>query len=151
MLDKDLAELYGVPTKQLTRQVRRNIRRFPEDFMFQLTFDEYSEFLRRQFGTLEKGKYSKYLPLAFTQDGVAMLSSVLNSEKAIQVNIHIIRVFNRLHRLLLTNSDLRRKMIDMEKKYDHQFAIVFETIKKLLEPLPASSPSKPPIGFRKDR
>jgi hypothetical protein len=121
MLDRDLAEIYGVETKQLTRQVRRNIRRFPEDFMFQLTLSEYRELLRCHFGTLEKGKYPKYLPLVFTQDGVAMLSSVLNSESAIQANIHIIRAFNILRRMLLTNNDLRRKVNEMEKKYDRRF------------------------------
>ena len=87
MLDRDLAKLYGVETKHLTRQVRRNIKRFPGDFMIQLTRREYQGVLRCQFGTLEKGKYSKYLPYAFTEQGVAMLSSVLNIERAIQVNI----------------------------------------------------------------
>ncbi len=134
MLDSDLAELYGVQTKHLTRQVRRNIKRFPLDFMLQLTRKEYQEFLRCQFGALEKGRYSKYLPYAFTEQGIAMLSSVLNSERAIRVNIQIMRAFVQIRKMLLTNSDLRNKIEEMEKKYDRQFAIVFEAIKQLLEP-----------------
>ena len=98
MLDEDLAELYEVETKQLKRQVRRNSDRFPEDFMFELTFKEY-EGLRSQFGTLKgKGEHSKYVPMAFTEQGVAMLSSVLNSPRAIKVNIQIIRIFTRMRR-----------------------------------------------------
>jgi hypothetical protein len=103
-------------------------------------------FLRCQFGTLEMGKYSKYLPYAFTEQGVAMLSSVVNSKKAILVNIQIMRAFTQLRRMLLTNKDLKRKIEEMEKKYDKQFAIVFQAIKQLLEPPPVKP--KPPIGFR---
>ena len=134
MLDRDLAKLYGVQTKHLTRQVRRNIKRFPPDFMIQLTRKEYRELLRCQFGALEMGKYSKYLPCAFTEQGISMLSSVLNSDRAIRVNIQIMRAFVQLRRMLLTNPDLRRKIEAMERKYDKQFAIVFQTIKQLLEP-----------------
>lgn len=146
MLDRDLAELYGVETKHLNRQVRRNIERFPADFLIQLTRKDYQEILRRQFGTLKIGKHSKYRPYAFTEQGVAMLSSVLNSKKAILVNIQIMRAFTQLRRMLLTNSDLRRKIEKMEKKYDKQFAIVFQAIKQLLNPEPVND--KKIIGFR---
>ena len=129
MLGSDLAKLYGVQTKHLTRQVRRNIKRFPPDFMIQLTRKEYQALLRCQFGTLEIGKYSKYLPYAFTEQGIAMLSSVLNSDRAIRVNIQIMRAFVQLRKMLLTNADLRKKIEQMEKKYDKQFAIVFQAIK----------------------
>jgi hypothetical protein len=145
MLDSDLAKLYSVETKYFNRQIRRNIERFPSDFMIQLTRKEYLEFLRCQIGTLEMGKYSKYLPYAFTEQGVAMLSSVLNSERAILVNIQIMRAFVQLKRMLLTNTNLRRKIEDMEKKYDKQFAIVFQAIKQLLDPPPKKE--KKIIGF----
>lgn len=149
MLDEDLAMLYGVETKQLKRQVRRNLERFPDDFMFQLTKEEYRDFLRCQIGTLEMGRYSKYLPYAFTEQGVAMLSSVLNSKKAIMVNIQIMRAFVNIRRLSLTHTALKRKINDMERKYDRQFNIVFEAIRKLLTP-PSIKP-KPQIGFHPDR
>lgn len=146
MLDRDLAKLYGVETKHLNRQVRRNMERFPADFLIQLTRKEYQEILRCQFGAIEMGRYSKYLPYAFTEQGVAMLSSVLNSKKAILVNIQIMRAFIQLKRMLLTNAGLRRKIEEMEKKYDKQFAIVFQAIKQLLEPTPPKK--KRIIGFR---
>ncbi len=132
MLDRDLAELYGVETKALKQAVRRNIKRFPEDFMFVLTIMRNS-LLRSQFVTLEgKGKHSKYLSMAFTEQGVAMLSSVLNSKRAILVNIQIMRAFTKLRTMLLTHEDLKRKIEDMEAKYDKQFSIVFQAIKQLL-------------------
>lgn len=121
MIDRDLAELYGVETKVLTRAVRRNIDRFPEDFMFKLTKEEYSVILRCQFGTLEHGQYSKYLPLVFTENGIAMLSSVLHSKTAIHVNIQIMRTFTKLRELMATHKDLKRKINQIEKKYDDQF------------------------------
>ena len=145
-----MAKLYHVQTKHLTRQVRRNIKRFPSDFLIQLTRREYNEILRCQIGALEKGKYSKYLPYAFTEQGVAMLSSVLNSDRAVKVNIQIMRAFVQLRQMLLTNVDLRRKIEDMERKYDKQFAIVFEAIKKLLEPPPHPEKPKGRIGFYRD-
>ena len=144
MLDRDLAELYGVETKQLTRQVRRNIKRFPGDFMLELSRKEYQDFLRCQFGTLKRGEHSKYLPYAFTEQGVAMLSSVLNSERAVMVNIQIMRAFVNLRRIALTYVGLKRKVESMEKKYDKQFRIVFKAIKKLIMPPPAR---KRKIGF----
>jgi len=131
IIDRDLSELYDVETKQLKRAVRRNINRFPEDFMFQLTKEEYRS-LRSQFGTLKRGTHSKYPPMAFTEQGIAMLSSVLNSDRAIEVNIAIMRAFVKLREMMATHSDLKRKIESMEKKYDEQFQIVFEAIKQLL-------------------
>ncbi|MDD2680295.1 MAG: ORF6N domain-containing protein [Candidatus Omnitrophica bacterium] len=144
MIDRDLALLYEVTTKRLNEQVKRNIKRFPEDFMFQLTKSEKSELVANcdRFNAM---KHSVVLPYAFTEQGVAMLSGVLNSDRAISVNIQIMRAFTQLRRMLLTNHDLRRKIEAMEKKYDKQFAIVFQAIKQLLEP-PAAKP-KPSIGF----
>ena len=153
MLDADLAEMYGVETKTLNQAVRRNLERFPEGFMFQLTREEYRS-LRYQFGTLEprersaasglrsqivtlesgRGKYSKYLPMAFTEHGVAMLSSVLRSKRAIQVNIAIVKTFVRLREWLSTHCDLAQKLETLEGKYDHQFRVVFDAIRKLMAP-----------------
>ena len=145
MLDRDLALLYEVTTKRLNEQVKRNIKRFPEDFMFQLTKTEKDELVAicDRFNTM---KHSTVHPYVFTEQGVAMLSGVLNSDRAISVNIQIMRAFTQLRRMLLTNVGLRRKIEEMEKKYDKQFIIVFEAIKKLLEPPPIKP--KPPIGFR---
>ncbi|MBI5192419.1 MAG: ORF6N domain-containing protein [Nitrospirae bacterium] len=134
MLDSELAGLYGVETKLLNRAVKRNMERFPEDFMFQLTKEEYTELLRCQFGTLKRGQHSKYLPFAFTENGVAMLSSVLNSKMAIQVNIQIMRIFTKIREMIETHKDLKQKIEEMEKKYDYQFKVVFEAIKQLIEP-----------------
>jgi len=144
MLDKDLALLYSVETKSLTRQVRRNMERFPEDFMFRLTKEE---FLRCQIGASSYGG-RRYLPYVFTEQGVAMLSSVLKSRRAALVNIQIMRVFVSLRRIAVTYSGLKRKIDDMERKYDGQFAVVFQAIKKLIEP-----PEKPRrmIGFHPNR
>jgi hypothetical protein len=143
MLDTDLAVLYGVKTGRLNEQVTRNIKRFPEDFMFQLTKEEALN-LKSHFATSSWGGVRK-LPRVFTQEGVAMLSSVLNSERAIMVNIQIMRAFAQLRRMLLTNRDLKRKIEEMERKYDKQFAIVFQAIKQLLEPLPEQK--RRTIGF----
>lgn len=144
MVDSDLALLYGVEVKQLKRSVKRNIARFPDDFMFILTSEEY-EALRRQIGTLKRGEHAKYLPFVFTEHGVAMLSSVLNSERAVQVNIQIIRTFTRLKELLSTHEELRLKLESMEKKYDEQFKIVFDAFRRLLA---AEDEEKPQIGFK---
>lgn len=145
MLDADLAALYGVPTKRLNEQVRRNMRRFPTDFMFTLTFPELSS-LRSQIATSKRGRGGRrYLPMAFTEHGVAMLSSVLNSERAIEVNITLMRTFSRLRNILATHKDLAHKLEEMEKTYDAQFRIVFDAIRQLMEPPPA--PPKRKIGF----
>ena len=143
LLDHDLAELYGVETKQLKRAVRRNIDRFPPDFMFELTKEEYDS-LRYQFGTLKRGEHSKYLPMAFTEQGIAMLSSVLKSKSAIEVNIEIMRAFVELRKMISSHADLERKLTALEKKYDKQFKIVFDAIRAFMSP-----PEKPRkrIGF----
>jgi hypothetical protein len=143
MLDTDLALLYEVETKRLNEQVARNKKRFPEDFMFQLTKAE-SEILKSHFATSKRGG-RRYLPYVFTQEGVAMLSSVLNSERAIQVNIQIMRAFTQLCRMVLTNHELKRKIEEMERKYDKQFSVVFEAIKQLLAP--ERKGNKRVIGF----
>ena len=175
MLDKDLAKLYGVSVGVLNQAVKRNIKRFPRDFMYKLTRQEVSN-LKSQFVTssLELSNNqevmetmegivtpshggSRELPYAFTEQGVAMLSSVLNSERAIRVNIMIMRAFVKLKELLLTHKDLAEKIAALEKKYDTQddkIQLIFEAIKKLLEPIPEPSapaePKKPPIGFAKE-
>lgn len=149
MLDLDLASLYGVETKQLKRAVRRNSERFPDDFMFELTKDEYDS-LRYQFGTLKRGAHSKYLPFVFTDQGVAMLSSVLSSSRAIQVNIAIMRTFTKLREIMATHKDLKRKIEEMEKKYDGQFQLVFAAIKELLDKFKEPEKPKGKIGFHAD-
>jgi flagellar capping protein FliD len=137
--------LYAVETKVLKQAVKRNIKRFPSDFMFELTKEEFQN-LRSQFVTSNWGG-SRYVPMVFTEQGVAMLSSVLNSERAIQVNIQIMRTFTQLRKMLTRHNDLRRKLEAMERKYDKQFQIVFEAIKLLLE-----EDEKPgqKIGYIKD-
>ena len=132
MLDRDLAELYNVETSLLKRAVRRNIDRFPSDFMFELTKTELENW-RCQFGTSKSDKMGlRYKPMAFTEQGVAMLSSVLKSKRPIQVNIQIMRTFTQLRKMLSTHKDLKKKIESMERKYDEQFQIVFEAIKQLL-------------------
>lgn len=148
MLDKDLALLYEVETKMLNRATKRNIDRFPEDFMFQLTKEEYAELSRYQFGTLKRGQNIKYPPYVFTENGVAMLSSVLNSKRAIHVNIQIMRTFTRIREMLLTNAELARKIESLEKKYDSQFKVVFDAIRQLMVP-PETKKKK--IGFGREK
>lgn len=175
MLDRDIAELYGVPTKVLNQAVKRNIKRFPPDFMFQLNKEEYSNLisqivisnsdeslrsqnvtsssdqnsLRSQFVILKgRGKHSKYLPFAFTEQGVAMLSGILNSDRAIEVNIQIIRTFTKLRELLATNEELQRKIMQMEQKYDSKLKDVFNLLQLLLE---KGDKSNDEIGFKYKR
>lgn len=174
MLDGDLARLYGVETKVLVQAVKRNWGRFPEDFMFQLTWEETANLrsrfvtlhegeeqtsrsqsvilegsdpggLRSQIVTLKRGAHRKYRPYVFTEQGVAMLSSVLRSERAVQVNIEIMRAFVRLRRMLSAHRDLAQKLDELEKKYDGQFAVVFEAIRELMAP-PAPTRGRR-IGF----
>jgi hypothetical protein len=146
MLDTDLAELYDVETRALNQAVKRNLGRFPEDFMFQLTAEEEAA-LSSQIVILKsgRGRHRKYLPYVFTEQGVAMLSSVLNSNRAVQVNIAIMRVFVKIRTLLASHADLLRRLDAMEEKYDEQFRIVFEAIRQLLDPEPV--PPKNRIGF----
>ena len=136
MMDRDLAELYGVETRILNRAVRRNIDRFPEDFMFQLNKKEteiwQSQILISQIGISSWGGRMKF-PLVFTEPGVAMLSSVLNSKKATQVNIQIIKTFIKLREMIASNKDLRTKIEELEKKYNKYFKVIFEAIKSLSE------------------
>ena len=142
MFDKDLANLYDVETRDLNKAITRNFDRFPEDFCFQLTKKEFDG-LMFHFGTSKRGGTRK-LPRAFTEHGILMLSSVLNSERAILVNIAIMRTFTKLREMLNSHKELKQKIKEMEKKYDYQFKVVFDAIKKLLDP-----PQKPknPIGF----
>jgi|SRR3989304_2776138 len=144
MLDRDLAVLYDVETRTLNQAVRRNIKRFPEDFMFQLTKEEMNNW-KSQIVISNKDKMGiRKKPYAFTENGVAMLSSVLNSERAITVNIQIMRTFTKLRELLTTHKELKQKLNKMEKKYDHQFKIVFDAIRQLIGPAPKSGKR---IGF----
>jgi hypothetical protein len=133
MLDTDLAGLYGVGAKALNQAVKRNWERFPEDFMFQLTWEE-AENPRSQIVTLKPGGNIKYRPYAFTEQGVAMLSSVLRGKRAVRVNIEIMRAFVQLRQMLLSNTDLARKLTALEKKYDAQFKVVFDAIRELTAP-----------------
>jgi hypothetical protein len=146
MLAYELAELYGVEPRALAQAVARNRERFPADFMFQLTWDEVAR-SRSQSVILNAGRGTnlKYRPYAFTEHGVAMLSSVLRSERAIQVNIAIMRTFGRLRVLLADHKDLARKLSELEQRYDAQFKVVFDAIRELMEPPPKSGR---PIGFR---
>lgn len=148
LLDADLAELYEVPVKQLNQQVRRNRERFPPDFLLELTWDEVDA-LRSQIVTLDesergRGRHRKYPPFAFTEQGVAMLSSVLRSPRAVRVNIEIMRTFVRLRRLLAGNAELARKLSELEAKYDAQFRSVFDAIRALMAPSPRA---RRRIGF----
>jgi phage regulator Rha-like protein len=144
MLDADLAELYGVETKVLNQSVRRNLSRFPADFMFQLTKQEFRD-LRFQFGTSSRWGGRRYIPMAFTEQGVAMLSSVLHSERAVQVNIAIMRAFVKLREILSSHRDLASRLNKMEKKYDARFKVVFDAIRELMRP-PEKTRGR--IGFR---
>jgi len=145
MLDADLAELYGVEARVLNQAVKRNIKRFPSDFMFQLSVDE-DEALRSQFVTLKqgRGKHRKYTPYAFSEQGVAMLSGVLNSDRAIEVNILIMRAFVKLREMIATHKDLAKKLEELERKYDTQFRVVFDAIRELMIP---PEKDKRKIGF----
>ena len=152
MLDSDLAELYQIETKNLKRQVKRNIERFPEDFMIELTAKE-AEVSRRQFGTLKQGENIKYLPYAFTEQGVAMLSSVLNSAKAIQVNIQIIRIFTRMRQILMDNTDIRLAIEKLEKKTDNNtknIEVVFQYMDELIDKKETIKP-RTKIGYKLPR
>ncbi len=146
MLSTDLAELYEVAPRILVQAAKRNIERFPGDFMFQLNLQEVVS-LRSQSVILKRGQHIKYRPYAFTEHGILMLSSVLQSQRAIQVNIEIMRAFVKLRELLASHKDLALKLAEMEKKYDSQFKVVFDAIRELMTPI--DPPPKPRrIGFR---
>jgi ORF6N domain len=144
LLDADLALLYGVDTKRLKEAVRRNLARFPEDFMFELTPDEWTS-LRTQIASLKsgRGKHPKFPPFAFTEQGVAMLSGILNSPRAIETNIAIMRTFVALRKLMESNQDLATKIRQLERKYDQRFKLVFDTIQQLIK----QEKEARPIGF----
>ena len=152
MLDSDLAELYGVATKVLLQAVKRNLKRFPSDFMFQLNYQDVAA-LRSQIVTLKKGRgqHRKYPPYAFTENGVAMLSSVLNSERAIGVNIQIMRTFTRLREMILTHKELAHKLAQLERKiekHDEEIKLIFDAIRELMRP-PETKKRK--IGFQREK
>ncbi len=148
MLDRDLALLYGVTTGNLNKAVKRNLDRFPADFMFQLSAEE-AEALRFQSGSLKRGQHSKYLPYAFTEQGVAMLSSVLRSQRAVQVNVAIMRAFVQLRRVLGSHAELARKLAELEKRIagqDDAIRSLFEAIRQLMNPALPNRPQRE-IGF----
>lgn len=160
MIDSDLAVLYGVLTKNLNKAVKRNLERFPEDFMFQLNSDETknlrfqigilgNESLRFQIGTSKRGG-KRYFPYVFTEQGVAMLSGILNSKKAIEVNVQIIRTFVKLREMIISNKELNRKIEDIERKYDKRFKVIFDTLRELIEDKKERKIKKPTtvIGFK---
>ncbi len=153
MLDRDLAELYDVETKYLKRQVRRKIDRFPDDFMFELTRDEFDD-LRSQIDTSSWGG-TRYMPMAFTEQGVAQLSSVLNSERAVRINIQIIRFFTKMRKLLMTHKDLILKVEKIEQSLhgqSHEIKVLFEYIKKLIEDKEQQDEqaTRKQIGYKRD-
>jgi hypothetical protein len=143
MLDSDLAELYGVSTGALNQAVKRNLGRFPPDFMFQLTEIEKTEVVTNC-DNLARLKFSPHLPYAFTEHGALMLANVLNSERAAQTSVMVVRAFVRLRQMLASNADLARKLEALEKKYDAQFKVVFDTIRRLMSP---PEPKRREIGF----
>ena len=150
MLDSDLASLYEVDTSQLKRQVRRNIDRFPEDFMFELTSIEY-EILRCQIGILKKGQHAKYLPMAFTEQGVAMLTSILNSKTAIIVNIQIIRVFTKIREVLVDTLNLKIEIDNIKKKlnnHDKNIELVFSYLDEMMDKK-ENTVERTTIGYKK--
>ena len=159
MLDRDLATLYGVTTSNLNKAVKRNLRRFPEDFMFQVTNEEALSLSRFQIGILKRGQNIKYLPYVFTEQGVAMLSGVLNSDRAVLVNIQIMRAFVRIRNLVSDNAELRRAIVTIERRvndHDQALEIAFNTLKKFMVPkelLPKeySPEEKKKMGFGKDK
>lgn len=147
MLDKDLARLYDVETKRLKEQVRRNIDRFPPSFMFELTEEEYAS-LRSQFATLKRGRHSKYLPFVFTEHGILMLSSVLNSELAIKMSVQIIETFIQLRKLANNYEEIMKKINQMESQNNEQFSEIYEVLQQLLEK-PKEEP-RTKIGYKKE-
>jgi ORF6N domain len=143
ILDADLAQLYGVTTKRLNEQVKRNQRRFPEDFMFQLTQDEKVQ-LVANCDHLKRLKFSPVLPYVFTEHGAIMAASVLNTERAVDISLYVVRAFIRLRQLLATNTNLSHRLDDLERKYDGQFRVVFNAIRQLMMP---PEPKRRSIGF----
>ena len=143
MIDADLANIYGVTTKRLNEQVKRNRERFPEDFMFQLTKEEKDEVVANC-DHLKKLKYSPVLPNAFTEHGAIMIATILNSPVAVQASIHVVRAFVKLRQILASNKELSKRFNELEKKYDAQFKVVFDAIRQLMTP---PEPKRRKIGF----
>ena len=143
MLDSDLAALYQVETKQLKRQVRRNMDRFPEDFMFVLNKEEYFS-LRSQSGTLKRGEHAKFLPMVFTEQGVSMLSSVLSSKKAIQINIEIMRAFAKYRQILLENDSLKKEIKNLDDKLNKAFKYLLDR----MDEMGRKNSKRKPIGYK---
>ena len=148
MLDKDLAEIYNVQTKRLKEQVRRNIDRFPASFMFELTAEEHSS-LRSQIATLKRGRHSKYPPFVFTEHGILMLSSVLNSELAVKMSVQIIETFVQLRKLANNYDDIMHKINEMESRNNEQFREIYEVLKRLLSK--PEEQARKEIGYKADR
>lgn len=146
ILDTDLAALYGVTTKRLNEQIRRNCQRFPEDFAFQLSEQEWNS-LRSQIATSNERGGRRYRPYAFTEHGAIMAANVLNSEQAVQMSVAVVRAFIKLRRMALSVEALARKVNELEQKYDERFRFVFDAIRKLMNP---PAPSRRRIGFSKD-
>jgi len=147
ILDAALAKLYGVSTKRLNEQVKRNRERFPEDFVFQLTIDEAQHYhrSRSQIATLKRGRNMKYLPHSFTEHGALMAANVLASQTAVAVSVQVVRAFVRLRQIVSANAELARKLDELERKYDRQFKVVFDAIRQLMAPVPTGGKA---IGFR---
>ena len=145
ILDADLARLYRVTTKRLNEQVKRNLSRFPGDFMFQVNLQEVRD-SRSQNATLKRGQNIKYLPYAFTEHGAIMAANVLNSQRAIEASVYVVRAFVKLRELIASNKNLAKRLDELEKKYDSQFKVVFDAIRELMTPI--EPPPKPRIGFR---
>ena len=143
MIDADLANIYGVTTKRLNEQIKRNRDRFPEDFMFQLTKEEKDEVVANC-DHLKKLKYSPVLPNAFTEHGAIMIATILNSPVAVQASIHVVRAFVKLRQILASNKELSKRFDELEKKYDAQFKVVFDAIRQLMTP---PEPKRRKIGF----
>ncbi|HZC81531.1 MAG TPA: ORF6N domain-containing protein [Nitrospiraceae bacterium] len=148
ILDDDLSRLYGVTTKRLNEQIKRNLKRFPVDFMFKLNLQEVRD-LRSQNATLKsgRGQHRKYLPYAFTEHGAIMAANVLNSQRAIEVSVYVVRAFVKLREMIASNKELAKRLDELEKKYDSQFKVVFDAIRELMTP----TDHKPRrIGFRQE-
>jgi hypothetical protein len=148
MLDKDLAEIYNVETKRLKQQVRRNIDRFPDSFMFELTAEEHSS-LRSQIATLKRGRHSKYPPFVFTEHGILMLSSVLNSELAVKMSVQIIETFVQLRKLANNYDDIMHKINEMESRNNEQFSEIYEVLQRLFSK--PEEQARKEIGYKADR
>ena len=149
ILDSDLAQLYGVTTTRLNQQVRRNMDRFPADFMFRLTKQEHESLMLQIATSKNRRGGTRKLPLVFTEHGALMAANVLNSSRAVQASVEVVRAFVQLRRMVVSNADLARRLDDLERKYDRQFKVIFEAIRHLMWPPP--QPKRKEIGFTRNR